>query len=381
MILDQQYDNDPTENATAARIKVVGVGGAGVNAIRRMASSFIPGVELLCVNTDIHSLRSVRDVQTVAIGEQATKGLGAGGNPTIGRLAAEESQERLRSHLEGADLVFIAAGMGGGTGTGAAPVVASLAKEAGAVTVGVVTVPFGFEGSKRMSIAQEGLEPLRESIDTMVAVSNEKLVDMVNRHTSMNEAFGLADQVIVQAISAVSRAVNIPGVVNVDFADVKTVLERGGAGLMSIGRGYGERRVLRAAQDAMSNPLLDISPEGAQAVLFVVSGGVDITLKEMTEAGTYISGFSHPDAEIFFGMQTGEMIEENSEVELLMIATRLPDRDEADAEPEEIRRLRNTVPLYEADASLPSFLERLRPASEGNSQEDYDFNGGWASAS
>ncbi|MCL0101890.1 cell division protein FtsZ [Dehalococcoidia bacterium] len=370
MLLDYENGYNPHENLCAARIKVVGVGGAGVNAVRRMTDSFIPGVELLGVNTDLHSLDRAEGVQTIAIGEHITRGLGAGGNPTIGREAAEETQERLRSHLDGADLVFIAAGMGGGTGTGAAPVVAALAKEAGAITVGIVTEPFGFEGSKRMSVAHEGMAPLRASIDTMVAVSNERLVDLVNRHTPMSEAFGMADQVIVQSIAAVSRAINVPGVVNVDFADVKAVLEHGGNGLMGIGRGYGERRVLRAAQDAMSNPLIDANPEGAQSVLFIVSGGVDVTLNEMSEAGAYISGFSHPNAEIFFGMQTGDLIEADSEIELIMIATRLPERGELDDEPEVIRRLRNTIPIYEADAELPSFLDRQLPSSGVDDLED-----------
>ena len=234
MILHRDDGNAPLEGIGAARIKVVGVGGGGVNAIRRLSATAIPGVELLGVNTDALSLRSAAGVQTITIGEQATKGLGTGGDPIMGRLAAEETREQLRSYLQDADMVFITAGMGGGTGTGAAPVVASLAKEAGAVTIGVVTIPFDFEGSRRMAVATEGLGPLRDSIDTIIPVSNERLVSLVNRHTSMREAFTMADQVIVQAILAVSRAINIPAEVNVDFADIRAVLEKGGTEAVSV---------------------------------------------------------------------------------------------------------------------------------------------------
>ena len=365
MILHRDDGNAPLEGIGTARIKVVGVGGGGVNAIRRLSATAIPGVELLGVNTDALSLYDAAGVQTITIGEQATRGLGTGGDPTIGRRAAEETRERLRSCLQDADMVFITAGMGGGTGTGAAPVVASLAKEAGAVTIGVVTIPFDFEGSRRMAVATDGLGPLRDSIDTIIPVSNERLVSLVNRYTSMHEAFTMADQVMVQAIMAVSRAINIPAEVNVDFADIRAVLENGGTGLMGIGHGAGERRVLKAAQDALSNPMLDVSADGARSVLFVVAGGPDLTLNEMSEAGSYISGFADPSAEIFFGMHTDESRDEEAEVELVMIATRLPEPGPEEEEPEEIRQLRTTIPIYEADANLPPFLRRAWLQDEG----------------
>ena len=378
MILEQDHENDPMEGIGTARIKVIGVGGGGVNAVGRMANTAIPGVELLGVNTDVMSLQSIPNIETIVIGEEATKGLGTGGNPTIGRQAAEEAEERLRSYLQGADLVFIAAGLGGGTGTGAAPFVASLAREAGAVTVGVVTIPFDFEGSRRKSVATEGLDPLRDSIDTILAVSNERLVTMVNRNTPIKEAFAIADEVMVQAIQAVSRAINLPADINVDFADVKAVLSNGGTGLIGIGHGVGERRVLKAAKDALSNPMLDVSPDGAGAVLFVVNGGPDVTLSEMSEAGSYISGFSHPDAEIFFGMQLEEAKGEDAEVELIMIATRLPKQIvEEEKESEEIARLRKTIPIYEADAELPPFLRRGWTANEGPSPESFNDFRNW----
>ena len=365
MILHRDDGNAPLEGIGAARIKVVGVGGGGVNTIRRLSATAIPGVELLGVNTDALSLRGAAGVQTITIGEQATKGLGTGGDPIIGRRAAEETRERLRSYLQDADMVFITAGMGGGTGTGAAPVVASLAKEAGAVTIGVVTIPFDFEGSRRMAVATEGLGPLRDSIDTIIPVSNERLVSLVNRHTSMREAFTMADQVMVQAILAVSQTINIPAEVNVDFADIRAVLENGGTGLMGIGHGAGERRVLKAAQDALSNPMLDVNADGARSVLFVVAGGPDLTLNEMSEAGSYISGFADPSAQIFFGMHTDESLAEEAEVELIMIATRIPEPRDEEEEPEEIRQLRTTIPIYEADANLPPFLRRAWPQNDG----------------
>ena len=373
MILEQDHSYEPLEDVGAVRIKVVGIGGGGVNVIRRMAGTAVPGVGLLCANTDVDSLQMASSVETMHIGERATKGLGTGGNPLIGRRAADEAQEQLRSYLHGADLVFIAAGMGGGTGTGAAPVVAAIAREAGAVTIGVVTVPFGFEGSRRMAVAQAGLEPLRESIDTLVVVGNERLVGLVNRNTSVEDAFAMADQVMVQAILAVSRTINLPAQINVDFADIRAVIENGGTGLMAIGHASGERRILKAAQAAMANPLLDIGVEGAKSLLFVVSGGPDITLNEMSEAGSYISGFADQDAQIFFGMHADEETED-TEVELILIATHLPDRagGEEDPEPEELARLRNTIPIFEADAELPSFLQRGWQRQEGIPGEPSD---------
>ncbi len=360
MQLDQNDLNGSGELLGRVKIKVAGVGGGGVNAIRRMAGTQVPGVELLCVNTDTSSLGSVPDVTTVAIGEQRTRGLGAGGNPGIGRSAAEETQERLRAHLEGADLVFIAAGMGGGTGTGAAPIVAQIAREAGALTVGVVTTPFGFEGSKRKQVAAKGLQPLREIIDTLIVVSNDRLLSAVDRHTSVQEAFGLADRVMVHAMLGVSRIINEPGDVNIDFADICAVIEKGGLGLMAIGIGDGDRRVLKAAKSALANPLLDVSAEGARGLLFVVSGGPDVTLGEMGEAGTFISEVVDPEAQIFFGMTTDAERSPGRDVEMVLIATRLPRQPqyEGPAEPESVRRLKATVPIYQAETDLPPFLRK-----------------------
>lgn len=358
MLLDKDGSNSANGVGTV-RIKVVGVGGGGVNVVRRMSKSKIPGVDLLCVNTDVCSLQGVTEIKTIALGERVTRGLGAGGNPTVGRRAAEEAQSQLKSEMQGADLVFIAAGMGGGTGTGAAPVVAQLAQEAGALTVAVVTTPFRFEGNRRKNTALDGLKPLREVIDTLIVVSNDHLMTAVKQNTSVKEAFTMADQVMVEAILGVSNIINTPGEVNIDFADIKTVIQRGGLGLMSIGHGEGDRRLVKAARSALANPLVDVKAEGAKCVLFVVNGGPDVTLAEMNDAGAYIAGVADPEAQIFFGMHTDTQMR-GGEVEIIIISTHLPTQKGYDKaqEPDSLKRLRATVPIFEADADVPPFLRK-----------------------
>ena len=359
MLLDHNNVDEAVGILGTCRIKVVGVGGGGVNAIRRMSSTRVPGVEYVFVNTDVVSRQGVAGVPAIPLGERLTRGLGAGGNPMVGRHAAQETQERLRAHLKGADLVFIAAGMGGGTGTGAAPVVAEYAKEAGAITVAVVTTPFGFEGNKRMTTASNGLKPLQEMIDTLIVVSNDRLMSSVSRGTSVRQAFSMADQVMVRAILGVSRIINTPGEVNVDFADIRVIVKGGGQGIMGIGQGEGEDRVLKAAKAALEHPLVDIKAQGARAVLFVVTGGPDVTIGEMTEAGTYISSVADPDAQIFFGMHTEQGRKANGPVEMVLIATHLPPQgDRWRPESEEIRKLKATVPIYEAEQEVPPFLRK-----------------------
>ncbi|MBI3742736.1 MAG: cell division protein FtsZ [Chloroflexi bacterium] len=282
MVLDTQPQPTMPPGVGHARIKVVGVGGAGVNALRRMAGTHVPGVEMLCVNTDAASLGKIEGVAIEVLGSATTRGLGAGGNPLIGRAAADESRDMLKRHLRGMDLVFIAAGMGGGTGTGAAPVVADIARDLGALTVAIVTLPFGFEGGRRKLNAESGLSALRAAADCTIAVSNDKILGQIKKSTSANDAFAKADKIMVNAITAVSRVINEAGDINVDFADIKATVERGGAGMVAVGQGTGTSRVLKAAQAAVTHPLLEKSAHGAKGVLYTVTAGPDLTLAELT---------------------------------------------------------------------------------------------------
>ena len=350
-----------------AQIKVVGVGGAGVNAIRRMVGAPIPGVELLCVNTDATSLELAHGIPTLVIGSKLTRGLGAGGNPEVGRRAAEESQAALEAELSNADLVFVAAGLGGGTGTGAAPIIAKIAKDHGAVVVTVVTTPFTFEGTKRRTRALAGMEPLACSSDTLLMVSNDRLLSSVQRNTSIRDSFTLADRVMVDAITALSRIINQPGEINIDFADVEAVVRGGGNGVMAIGSGTGTNRVQKAARAAIENPLMDISAHGAKGVIFTVNGGPDLTMSELNEAGEYISGIVDPDAQIFFGMHIDPNKGEDDPVEAILVATRLPNAGSQQAMPAMNLpdRVRPAVEKLREEAELPHFLQQL----EANSWE------------
>ena len=347
-----------------ARIKVCGVGGGGVNVVRRMAALDIPGVELLCVNTDTSSLSKVHDIPCLGIGAQMTRGMGSGGNPEIGKRAAQESREDLRKFLEGGDLVFIAAGMGGGTGTGAAPVIADMARELGALTIAVVTTPFSFEGLRRRGVAEAGLKPLRETADTVIIVSNNRLLSTTNRKTSVSESFSRADKVMQDAIAAVARIINVPGDINIDFADVRTVVSRGGAGVMSIGIGEGSQRVLKAAQAAFDNPLMERGMQGAKGLVFTVTGGPDVTLSELNEAGTLISSVTDADAEIFFGMHIDNALKPGAPAEMVIIATRLPENPN-DGEPDPAKsvaadKVQRAAARYYAEDDLPAFLKGVQ---------------------
>ncbi len=284
-----------------ARIKVIGVGGGGGNAVNRMIEAGVQGVEFIAVNTDAQALlRSLAPVQ-VRIGDKLTKGLGAGGRPDIGERAAEESVEQLAEVVRGADMVFIAAGMGGGTGTGASPVIARLAREAGALTVGVVTRPFDFEGAKRRRIADEGIAVLKEHVDALITIPNQRLVSMVDPKTPFSEAFRIADDVLRQGIQGISDLITRPGLINLDFADVKTILRDAGTALMAIGRGSGENRCVDAARAAVESPLLEMSIEGATRVLYNIAGGPDLSMAEVNEAAELIRSMVDEEAEIIFG--------------------------------------------------------------------------------
>lgn len=353
------------ENLGHARIRVVGVGGGGVNAVRRMAGIEVPGVELIGINTDMASLEAAADIDVLAIGTELTRGLGAGGNPEVGRRAAEESRSEIKRRLSGSDLVFIAAGMGGGTGTGAAPVIAEMAKEAGAVTIAIVTTPFAFEGGRRKSVAEEGLKPLYKTADTLIRVSNDRLLSRADRKTSIRESFGQADGVMVDAIVAVSRIVNEAADINVDFADIKAVVSGGGTGVMAIGHGEGSQKVLKAAQAAIAAPLVDASAHGARGIVYCVSAGPDLTMAELSEAGRFISEIADPDAEIFFGMHIDPARERSDDVEIVLIATQLPDRTgDPNADATVASRVRLATERYFSDGDevgpeLPPFLREL----------------------
>jgi cell division protein FtsZ len=310
-----------------ARIKVIGVGGGGGNAVNTMIRSKLTGVDFLVANTDAQSLERSQALNKIQLGESVTKGLGAGANPEVGRRAALENQEQLKEHLSGSDMVFITAGMGGGTGTGGAPVIARLAREAGALTVGVVTKPFVFEGKRRLRQAEEGIEELKENVDTLIVIPNQRLLSIAAKTTTMLEAFNKADDVLLQAVRGISDLIITPGLINLDFADVRTVMAEMGLALMGSATASGENRAVEAAQKAISSPLLeDISIQGARGVLINVTGGPDLGVHEINEAASMIQEEAHEDANIIFGA----VIDENltDELRITVIATGFTDNRE-----------------------------------------------------
>src|SRR3989344_1011419 len=290
------------DSARIAKIKVIGVGGGGGNAVSSMLeTNSVNGVEFIAVNTDAQVLLANKAPTKLQIGEKLTKGLGVGGDPQQGQQAAEESTEKIKELLLDSDMVFITGGMGGGTGTGAAPVIAKLAKESGALTVGIVTKPFAFEGTRRMVIAEDGVEKLRESVDTLIVIPNQRLMDVIDRKMTLLEAFKVVDSVLGQAVGGIADIITTAGLVNVDFADIKTIMSDSGTALLGIGTGVGENRAQMAARASIASPLLDLSIEGATGVLFNITGGPDLTMFEVDEAARIISSSAEPDANIIFG--------------------------------------------------------------------------------
>jgi cell division protein FtsZ len=290
------------DSARIAKIKVIGVGGGGGNAVSSMVENgAISGVEFIVANTDSQVLLTNKAPTKIQIGEKITKGLGVGGNPEIGAQAAEESIEKLKELMIDTDMVFITAGMGGGTGTGAAPVIARLAKESGALTVGIVTKPFAFEGTRRTVAAEDGIEKLREAVDTLIVIPNQRLMDVIDRKMSLVDAFKVVDSVLEQGVGGIAEIITTPGLVNVDFADVKAIMSAAGTALLGIGTGVGENRAQMAARAAVSSPLLDLSIEGARGVLFNIAGGKDMTMFEVDEAAKIISSTADQDANVIFG--------------------------------------------------------------------------------
>src|SRR5438067_2303281 len=303
----------------AARIVVLGVGGGGSNAVNRMIQSGVRGVEFIAINTDTQALARCEAPTRLHIGEKLTRGLGAGGNPNTGEKAAEESADQIADLVRNADMVFIAAGMGGGTGTGAAPIIAQISKEQGALTVGVVTKPFSFEGRQRAKNAEEGIIQLRERVDTLITIPNDRLLDVIDRKTTLEQAFMEVDDVLRQGIQGISELITEPGLINLDFADVKSIMSDSGGALMAIGRGTGETRAQDAARMAISSPLLDISMDGAKGVLLNITGGTDLALSEINEAADVVAQAADPGANIIFGAVIDPRLD--NEIKITVIAT------------------------------------------------------------
>ena len=334
---------------SGARIKVIGVGGAGCNAVNRMIDEGMQGLEFIAVNTDSQALIASKAGTRVRIGEKSTRGLGAGGNPEVGRTAAEESRDELRESLVGADMVFITAGMGGGTGTGAAPIVAEICREIGALTIGVVTKPFSFEGPKRMKAALSGIDNLKKNADTLIVIPNDRLLQIVDKKVTMKSAFSQADDVLRQGIQGISELITIPGLINLDFADVRSIMSEGGAALMAIGVGEGDDRARKAAEKAINNDLLDVAITGARGILFNVTGGEDMTLYEVNEAAAIIRESADKDVNLIFGAVIDPSMQD--QIRITVVATGYPDADTVIG-----------LPVQDRAAAAP---RPMQPASNG----------------
>jgi cell division protein FtsZ len=349
-------------------LRVVGVGGAGVNAVNRMIEAEVEGVEFLAVNTDTQSLEQSAATNRMHIGSDITRGLGSGSNPDLGRAAAMEDYDELKSLLKGSDMVFITAGAGGGTGTGAAPIVARIAREVGALTVGIVTKPFSFEGARRGEQADQGVEDLAREVDTLIVIPNARLLTVLDKSTSMVDAFRVADDVLRQGVQGISDLITLPGLINLDFADVRTIMSEAGQALLGIGMGAGERRAMDAVEHAIESPLLETSLEGARSILLSVTGGRDLSLWEVNEAAKAVAEAAHPEANIIFGAMVDEKVED--QVWVTVVATGYGDRPQhratprgegrearipADHEPR-VRRARSSDVLDDID--VPEFIPR-----------------------
>lgn len=356
--MEFSIDNNVNEGAV---LKVIGVGGGGGNAVNRMIEENVKGVEFIAANTDVQALKNSKAETVIQLGPKYTRGLGAGSQPEVGQKAVEESEDLVREALEGADMIFITAGMGGGTGTGAAPMVAKIAKDLGALTVGVVTRPFTFEGPKRGRFAAEGISNLRDNVDTLLIISNNRLLEIVDKKTPMLEAFREADNVLRQGVQGISDLITAPGYVNLDFADVKTVMENQGTALMGIGIASGEERVVEATKKAISSPLLETSIDGAEQVLLNITGGIDMTLFEAQDASDIVAGASSGDVNIILGTSINEDM--NDEIRVTVIATGIdPSKSE--------KKSRRTSRGSQVSAQRPNLdLDQAKPAEK----EESDF--------
>lgn len=309
-----------------ARIRVIGVGGSGNNAVNHMVSSKIKGVEFVAINSDAQDLHNSMAKKKIHIGKNLTRGLGAGGNPDMGRRAAEETREEIANSLKGSDMIFITGGMGGGTGTGAAPVTAKIARETGALTVGVVTKPFLFEGQERMRLALQGIEELKKEVDALIIIPNDRLLAIVDKETTVKSAFAMCDDILKQAVEGISDLITMPGIVNVDFADIRSVMENAGSALMGIGMSSGDNRAEEAAKAAINSPLLEVSITGAKGVLFAIAGGDDLGMLEVQDSARVITETIDPQAKVIFGAIKDEKLKKN-ELKVTVIATGFPDSE------------------------------------------------------
>ncbi len=339
-----------------AQIKVIGVGGGGSNAVNRMIASGLKGVDFISVNTDAQALELAKSGTKLQVGSKLTKGLGSGGNPEIGLQAAEESRDEIETVLKGADMVFITAGMGGGTGTGAAPTIAETAKNLNALTVGVVTRPFSFEGRRRMKQAEDGIASLKEKVDTLIVIPNDKLLQVVDKRTPLVEAFRIADDVLRQGVQGISDLIAVPGLINLDFADVRAIMEEKGTALMGVGMANGENSALEAAKGAIYSPLLETSIDGAMGVLINITGSNSLSLFEIHEAAEAISEAADPDANIIFGAVIDESF--NEECRVTVIATGFDKREISKQKKEMVTS--KEADFAETDIDIPAFLRRRR---------------------
>ncbi|MGK2849138.1 MAG: cell division protein FtsZ [Minisyncoccota bacterium] len=362
---------------TFAKIKVVGVGGSGNSGISRMIDAKIKGVEFVAINTDAQALHHSKAQEKIHIGKNLTKGLGAGMNPEIGRQAAEENRDEIQEVLKGSDMVFVTCGLGGGTGSGAAPIVAETAKELGALTVGVVTKPFAFEGSQRRAIAEEALENLRDRVDTLITIPNDKLLSIIDRKMSLVNAFRIVDDVLRQGVQGISDLITKPGIVNVDFADVRAIMEDSGSALMGIGIAAGDNRATEAAKAAINSPLLELSIDGAKGVLFNIAGSSDLTMLEINEAASIITENIDPNAKVIFGAVTDDQIRKG-EIQITVVATGF---DTARIKEPTVGLITNRVsssvskPMMKSHSSSPSVAEeRLHGDGSSNVDDSIDFS-------
>ncbi len=371
----EEHRSENIMPSSVAKIKVIGIGGGGGNAVNRMIASDVSGVEFWSINTDAQALNTASALKKLPVGQKLTRGLGAGGNPAIGQKAAEESRDEIANAVGDADLVFITAGMGGGTGTGAAPVVAEIAKDMGALTIGVVTRPFTFEGRRRMTQADEGINALQSRVDTLIVIPNNKLLTVISEQTPVQEAFRMADDVLRQGVQGISDIITIPGLVNVDFADVRAIMADAGSALMGIGIGSGKSRAREAAIAAISSPLLESSIEGAKGVVFNITGGYDMTLHEVTAAAEVIYDVVDPNANIIFGAVIDEKMQ--GELRITVIATGfsgelLTNGSTISSSIREVSRPPRRAPIHpptsvvdprEDRLDIPEFLQRRRQKS------------------
>lgn len=389
MIEFEQMNVSEEEKTDFAAIKVVGVGGAGTNAVNRMVDSGLKGVEFIAVNTDNQALALCKAANKIHIGEKVTKGLGAGANPDVGQKAADENREDIADAIRGSDLVFVTCGMGGGTGTGAAPVIAEIARDMGILTIGVVTKPFLFEGRQRMKNAESGIERLKAHVDTLVVVPNDRLLSVVTKGTTMTEAFSIADDTLRQGIQGISDLIAVPSLINLDFADVRTVMQSRGLAHMGIGVGKGENRMVDAAKMAISSPMLETSIDGARAVLINITGGPDTSIIEINEAAQLITAAADEEANIIFGAGIDENMQDEVKITVIAtgfektpfiadkkatrVASSYSDEDAQPAEKKEspIRRERPTR-SYNDDEVSPIFERRQRPVQRERRYEDAD---------